>query len=134
MDNPVEIEGLGKILDSIRDAGQKYTAGQPRPELEVGYSAPYAIYVHENLEANHPNGGQAKFLEEPLRLLAPLLRKVVAAEVKRGRTLAQALQTAGDFLLVTSQRLVPVRTGFLRDSGYVKVTVQDAAEKGAKSP
>ena len=28
-----------------------------------GTDLTYAIYVHENLEANHPNGGQAKFLE-----------------------------------------------------------------------
>lgn len=32
--------------------------------FEVRYDADYAIYVHENLEAQHPNGGQAKFLEE----------------------------------------------------------------------
>jgi hypothetical protein len=35
-----------------------------------GSSAPYAIYVHENLEANHAmppfQGGQAKFLESVL--------------------------------------------------------------------
>lgn len=28
-----------------------------------GEDLTYAIYVHENLEANHPNGGEAKFLE-----------------------------------------------------------------------
>lgn len=32
--------------------------------FEVRYDADYAIYVHENLEAQHPNGGQAKFLED----------------------------------------------------------------------
>lgn len=32
--------------------------------FEVRYDADYAIYVHENLEAQHPRGGQAKFLEE----------------------------------------------------------------------
>lgn len=31
-----------------------------------GAASAYAIYVHENLEALHPRGGQAKFLESVL--------------------------------------------------------------------
>lgn len=31
--------------------------------IVFGTDLTYAIYVHENLEANHPNGGQAKFVE-----------------------------------------------------------------------
>jgi hypothetical protein len=33
-----------------------------KAEVEVGYEAYYAIYVHERLELHHPKG-QAKFLE-----------------------------------------------------------------------
>ena len=33
--------------------------------VEAGFSADYALYVHENLGHLHPNG-QAKFLEGPL--------------------------------------------------------------------
>lgn len=33
-----------------------------RTEVTVSFSSAYAIYVHENLEANHPVG-EAKFLE-----------------------------------------------------------------------
>lgn len=33
----------------------------------VGYTAAYAIFVHENLEARHKEGKEAKFLEKPLR-------------------------------------------------------------------
>ncbi len=33
----------------------------------VGYHTPYALHVHEDLTANHPNGGQAKYLEQALR-------------------------------------------------------------------
>lgn len=36
-------------------------------EAIVSYGAEYAIYVHENLEARHKPGKQAKFLETPLR-------------------------------------------------------------------
>lgn len=31
--------------------------------LSFGEGLTYAFYVHEDLTANHPNGGQAKFLE-----------------------------------------------------------------------
>lgn len=34
-------------------------------EVEVGYTQGYAIYVHENLEAQHKRGKYAKFLETP---------------------------------------------------------------------
>lgn len=36
-----------------------------KPAVEVGNNAEYAIYVHENLEANHPVG-EAKFLEKAI--------------------------------------------------------------------
>ena len=35
--------------------------------IRVGYEASYALFVHENLEARHAPGKQAKFLETPLR-------------------------------------------------------------------
>jgi hypothetical protein len=39
----------------------------------IGFNAAYAVYVHENLEAHHPKGGQAKFLEVPMQAAAPEL-------------------------------------------------------------
>jgi len=35
------------------------------PSATVGYSLPYALRQHEELDYNHPKGGQAKFLEQP---------------------------------------------------------------------
>jgi hypothetical protein len=32
-------------------------------DFQVRYNEDYALYVHEDLEARHPNGGQAKFLQ-----------------------------------------------------------------------
>lgn len=32
--------------------------------VEVRYNTDYSLYVHEDLTMNHPNGGQAKFLEQ----------------------------------------------------------------------
>jgi hypothetical protein len=47
-----------------------------------GPSAPYAVYVHEDLEAHHPVG-QAKFLESTLLESAPHLPRRIAARVSR---------------------------------------------------
>lgn len=42
-----------------------------------GVAAPYAVHVHENLEALHPNG-QAKFLESTIRESLPFLAARIA--------------------------------------------------------
>lgn len=52
------LKASGKLQDYEREGFQTtvpITFGDPTPY--------YAIYVHEDLEARHPNGGQAKFLE-----------------------------------------------------------------------
>lgn len=36
---------------------------ESRVEGVVGYSAPYAVRVHEDMSMFHPRGGEAKFLE-----------------------------------------------------------------------
>jgi len=67
-----------------------------RTKVTVGYTAPYAIYVHENVEMKlkgqprrppskgrywDPQGrAQAKFLEEPMRTLAPRIRDIIRNE------------------------------------------------------
>jgi hypothetical protein len=47
----------------LRDSGSSVVEVTPsKIRTVVRYTAPYAIYVHENLNAHH-NVGQAKFLE-----------------------------------------------------------------------
>lgn len=48
---------------------------------------PYGIRQHEDLTLHHPNGGQAKFLEQPMRT-DPARRFAVAADILR-RALAR---------------------------------------------
>lgn len=52
------------------DTGNLKNSGFVRKQgklgVTIGFSAAYAIYVHENLEAHHDTG-QAKFLESALR-------------------------------------------------------------------
>ena len=40
-------------------------------KIDLGYSANYAIYVHENLEARHLPPTKAKYLEDPVNLALP---------------------------------------------------------------
>lgn len=88
--------------------------------LVVGYSAPYAAAVHERVHVPHRTG-QAKFLEQPARLYQGQVAQIVADSLKLGKTLQEGLMEAGQFLLAQSRLLVPVATGFLRASGFVRV-------------
>jgi hypothetical protein len=51
-------------------------------EVVVSYGTDYAIYVHENLEAGHKSGKQAKYLEQPLREKRNEMRKIVQEAMK----------------------------------------------------
>lgn len=89
-------------------------------DIEVGYSTPYAIYVHEDLQAAH-TVGQAKFLEEPARLMVNDLRDVVARELMRGSTWVNALFSAAKLLEAATVPLVPVDTGLLRSTAFTRI-------------
>ncbi len=88
--------------------------------IKVGYTADYAIYVHEDLTKIHPNG-QAKFLEQPARTLRSVMRSIVLSEMRSGKTLEQALLAAAERLKVESQTLCPVDTGALKASAVASV-------------
>jgi hypothetical protein len=107
-----------KVLAALRSKSLK---GKKVMTYNVGYSAPYAVYVHENLTANHPNGGQAKFLEQPMRAMRDDLAAIISRSLHGKNGLEEGLRRAGQTLLEASQALVPVDTGFLRSSGFVEV-------------
>ena len=52
------------------------------PIAEIGCTAEYAIYVHENLEANHPHG-KAKYLEDPMNRQVVGIAGRIADKVER---------------------------------------------------
>ena len=52
-----------------------------KAEAEVGFNAPYAGYVHENMKARHDKGGP-KFLERAVMSVGPSLRENVLKELK----------------------------------------------------
>ena len=86
----------------------------------VGYSAAYALFVHENLQAHH-DVGQAKFLETPAREKQSQMAKIISKGMKAGMTPVQAMYAAGLYLQGESQKLCPVATGFLRNSANTRV-------------
>jgi len=54
-----------------------------KPTVAVVYTAPYSLYVHEALWMNHPRGGEAKFLERPLRENEDILTEIILEKVSK---------------------------------------------------
>jgi hypothetical protein len=115
----LKLSGVGKIRAQLKRRG---TAARSY-RATVGYDAPYAIFVHENLEANHPRGGQAKFLEEPARVQSKEFSRIFTNTMRRkGMTLKEAVKAVADYWLSESLKLVPIDTGFLYLSGFSQVS------------
>ncbi len=55
--------------------------GRGRIRGSVVVDQVYARYQHEGLDFQHPRGGQAKYLEQPLYANAPLMLQDIAARV-----------------------------------------------------
>ena len=114
---PIKVENLEKTVAWLRAKAAK--AAKSNVAVVVGFTAEYAIFVHENLEAVHLVG-QAKFLEQPLRELKSELAGIVAKELKAGRTMAEALVKAGLRLQREAMKLCPVATDNLRASAFTR--------------
>ncbi len=54
------------------------------PEIELGFTAYYAIYVHEDKDAKHPGKGDSKFLEEAVEANQTQFLDAVAKEAFAG--------------------------------------------------
>lgn len=131
----MRIERLKNLMDKLKKLEAKARADDGTSVI-VGYTAAYALFVHENLEMKlrgvprtngkgmywDPQGrGQSKFLEEPARALKDEYGKIVRDALKRGATLAQALVAAGLRLQRESMLLCPVDTGNLKASAFTKL-------------
>jgi len=46
-------------------------------DVAVGYGASYSVFVHENMTNQHPNGGQAKFLQTAIDEELPNTLKLI---------------------------------------------------------
>jgi hypothetical protein len=61
-------------------------SGASDSKVEVGYDtgqAPYAVYVHENLDAHHESPTQAKYLEAPAGYMKKEMFDAIATQARR---------------------------------------------------
>ena len=85
----------------------------------VGYTANYAVHVHENDRKYRV--GEFKFLEKPARLLQRELARIIRTVRKQTGSLKDGLLLAGMRLQRESQKLVPVDTGNLKGSAFTRL-------------
>ena len=55
-----------------------------RTQGRVGYTMSYAIFVHENLEARHRPGKQAKYLSGPAKKFRNKMVQIMRDEAQKG--------------------------------------------------
>ena len=132
-----DIQGLNTVINFLRSKAAAAAKGADVSVI-VGYTARYAVYVHEDTEMKlrgkprkgkghrglywDPQGqGQAKFLEAPARYLSQELGRIAAVAVKARKTLAQGLVLAGLRLQRESQRLVPIEFSLLKASAFTRL-------------
>lgn len=115
------IGGLSKLLHTMKEKARRIVRNNPTVSLRIGYTAFYALRVHEDLMMNHPNGGEAKFLEKAIRRNNAEITDIVSREIRNGQSLSEALFKAGEMIVAESTKLVPVDTGYLRDSWYIQI-------------
>lgn len=131
-----KVEGVTAVINLFRRAEAR--AGEANVSVLVGYTAAYALAVHEKIEMKlagqprkppgkglywDPQGrAQAKFLEGPARELnsSGVLGQIVREVYGKTRSVLQALLVAGGRLLRESQLRVPVDTGNLKASGFLR--------------
>lgn len=113
-----KFKNVDRVLAKLETKGREFER-DAKKGVVVGYSQSYGLMVHENTEAHHAPGKQAKYLEEPARRLRKELASIVKQVYKRERSMSKAMFAAGLRLLRESQSVVPVDTGALRASGYV---------------
>lgn len=119
MANTSKIEGVQQLIAKLRSKAAKARQDTNVTGV-VGYTQSYAIIVHENIEAHHPVG-QAKFLEQPARLLGRILGNIIKQSVQQGKTVAQGILLACLRLQRESQQLCPVDTGALKASAFTRL-------------
>ncbi|MFA5056495.1 MAG: hypothetical protein WC485_00140 [Opitutaceae bacterium] len=119
----MKVEGVERLKRALQQAASRYFDSPNAVKgtsVIVGYTAAYALHVHERNAAHKP-GKQWKYLEQPARELATNeLPAIVTEAVANGSTMQQALYLAGLRIQRASQAIVPVDTGNLRGSAFTR--------------
>lgn len=77
----------GARFDSLAAAqaaarAKALAGGDVTADVEVSFNEVYAARQHEELDWNHPLGGQAKYLEQPFKELEPRFRRILELAVE----------------------------------------------------
>lgn len=120
-----DITGVKKVI-SLLQKKLKENAENPTPQVSVGYTQAYALYVHENMEVsltlkNVRAGRGAKYLETPYRQMMTSMVQHIRDGLKARKPLAKLLMVEGLLLQRASQKLVPIDTGALRASAFTRL-------------
>jgi hypothetical protein len=127
---PVFVKQFQGLLRQLRDV---YMAGktEPRATVVVGYTADYAGFVHENMEAHHNPPTRAGWLREKSRTERPhIVKTVIDALQQEGAffytpTMAGAMFSGGMALKRSCEEIIPIETGYLKESGFVRLDDDD---------
>jgi len=132
-----KIKGLERLVSQLRAKVVKARGKEMNGSVIVGYTAAYALFVHENIEMkwkglprkkpskgrywDPPGRGQSKFLEQPAREKRGEISKIVVQGAKRTGSILKGLLLGGLFLQRESQLRVPVDLGNLKGSAFTRV-------------
>lgn len=128
-----EVQGLNKLIEQLKAKAATATQAA-ESDVVVGYTAQYALYVHENrqmkwrgLPRRSGTGvywgpkGRAGFLLDVAREMERELAEIVIKVLREGKTALQAFLVAGLRLQRESQKNVPVEYGNLRASAFTRL-------------
>ena len=118
----MNIKNVKKLIAKLK-AKADGAASQPKVSVVVGFTATYALYVHENLEAIHPNG-EAKFLENAANSTSDKVASVIEKAAAAGKPLEQCLLLGGLIIQADAQKRCPVDTGALKGSAFTRLDKQ----------
>lgn len=117
-----KVEGVERVLAKLQHLSAVYSdaPGKAQDAVIVGYTAKYALWVHENRGAKF-RVGRAGFLLDVAREISAELGGIVMKGLRRGLKIVDALLLAGLRLQRDSQLACPVDTGNLRASAFTRV-------------
>jgi hypothetical protein len=74
---------------TLRGSGRVEPATPQNLTARISFSTPYAARQHEELDWEHPKGGKAKFLEDPLKRHGAQIERIVGKVIKQGLRLSR---------------------------------------------
>lgn len=111
-----QVENIERLMAKLGRLAQA-AENEKKVSVVVGYTQRYAVYVHE-VQAEHKEGKQWKYLEAPARRLAKTIGEDIRKVVQKTKSLKQGLLIGGLRLQRESQKIVPIDTSALKASAF----------------